>query len=129
MWHERKYTNMSTMFPAGQCWKHYEATVQADYMLAPVLNKLAAAAAAAVYVRCGCAAWLRELTCLETCLIMSSRSASASSCSLGVNSERAARRGLAGDLGGEGALPPLEGGGTGEEALSNTSKLVILLMQ
>lgn len=56
-----------------------------------------------------------RLTCLESCLIMSRRSASASSCSLGVSSERPTRcRGLGGDLGGEGDRPPLEAGGDGD---------------
>ena len=46
--------------------------------------------------------------------MISKRSASASSCSLGVRSERPTRRGLGGDFGGELPLPLLEGGGDGD---------------
>ena len=62
---------------------------------------------------CGLDRWAQRLkanTCFDTCLMISRRSASASSCILAVTSFLPARRGLAGDLGGDMALP-LESGG------------------
>lgn len=56
---------------------------------------------------------VNEHTCLDTCLIISRRSASASSCILAVTSLLPARRGFPADLGGDMALL-LEGGGDGD---------------